>query len=287
MTKKKFNLEDRIQSIVSNLPPKQRKLAGYILKNQKPCAFMTSTALGIAAEVSESTVIRFASYMGYKGYPNFQQELRESLKNELSALDKFSIERVEDTSTVYQEIFESEVGIINRTLKELSSKTFNNAVDSLYNKESILTVGFKGSYCLSSYAGYNLSKIHANVQIIEEWNERWFNYLNDLSENTAAILFGFPRYPQNVVTIAETLKKRKVSLIVITDSVVSPLAEYADFLFIIPVKKAFFVDHLSAVMCLINALIFSLSYKDKEKTEKYLKRFEKFADENNFFVKSN
>ena len=89
------------------------------------------------------------------------------------------------------------------------------------------------------------------------------------------------------MTIAKTLKKRNVSLIVITDSVVSPLAEYADFLFIIPVRKAFFVDHLSAVMCLINALIFSLSYKDKGKTEKYLKRFENFADENNFFVKSN
>ncbi|MGB6127728.1 MAG: MurR/RpiR family transcriptional regulator [Psychrilyobacter sp.] len=286
MKKSKFSLEDKIQNMVPDLPPKQRKLAGYILKNLKPCAFMTSTTLGTAAGVSESTVIRFASYMGYKGYPAFQQELRESLKNELSALDKFSIEKVEDASTVYQDIFESEVGIINRTLKELSSETFNNAVEALYNKESILTVGFKGSYCLSSYAGYNLSKIHAKVQIIDQWNERWFNYLNDLSDNTAAILFGFPRYPKNVVTIAETLKKRNVSLIVITDSVVSPIAEYADFLFIIPVKKAFFVDHLSAVMCLINALIFSLSYKDKDKTEKYLKRFEKFANENNFFVKS-
>lgn len=287
MKKDKLNLEKKIQNMVSNLPPKQRKLAGYILKNLKPCAFMTSTVLGKSAEVSESTVIRFASYMGYKGYPEFQQELRESLKNELSALDKFSIEKVEDTSIVYQDIFESEVGIINGTLKELSFETFNDAVDILYSKESILTVGFKGSHCLSSYAGYNLSKIHAKVQIIDEWNERWFNYLNDLSENTAAILFGFPRYPQNVLSIAEILKRKKVPLIIITDSVVSPLAKYADFLFIIPVKKAFFVDHLSAVMCLINALIFSLSHKDKEKTEKYLKRFEKFANENNFFVKSN
>ena len=94
MKKNEFNLADKIQNMVSKLPPKQRKLAGYILKNQKQCAFMTSTSLGVAAEVSESTVIRFASYMGYKGYPDFQREMRESLKNELSALDKFSIERV-------------------------------------------------------------------------------------------------------------------------------------------------------------------------------------------------
>jgi len=285
MDKTDFNLTEKIQELAASLPTKQRKLAGYILKNQKQCAFMTSTALGAAAGVSESTVIRFASYMGYKGYPDFQRELRESLKNELSALDKFTIEGAGDPSTPYQGIFESEVEIINRTLKELSSKTFNEAVDSLYTKESILTVGFKGSYCLSSYAGYNLSKIHSKVQIIDEWNERWFNYLNDLDGNTAAILFGFPRYPQNVVTIADILKKKGVTLIVVTDSVVSPLAELADYLFVIPVKKAHFVDHLSAVMCLINALVFSLSHKDKDKTEKYLKRFEKFSDENNVFIK--
>lgn len=287
MKTNEFNLSDKIQNILSTLPPKQKKLAGYILKNQKQCAFMTSTALGLAAGVSESTVIRFASYMGYKGYPDLQLELRESLKYELSALDKFSIERSCGTVPTYQEIFESEVEIINRTLKELSSDIFRDAVDSLHKKESILTVGFKGSYCLSSYAGYNLSKIHSKVQIIDDWNERWFNYLNDLNDSTAAILFGFPRYPQNVVTIAEVLKEKGGTLIVITDSIISPLAELADFLFIIPVKKAFFIDHLSAVMCLINALVFSLSHKDKDKTEKYLKRFEKFTDENNVFVKNN
>lgn len=286
MNKIIFNLTEKIQDLVPSLPPKQRKLAGYILKNQKQCAFMTSTALGKAAGVSESTVIRFASYMGYKGYPEFQNELRESLKNELSALDKFTIETDVDPSSAYQEIFESEVEIINRTLKELSTETFNKAIDSLYNKESILTVGFKGSYCLSSYAGYNLSKIHPKVQIIDEWNERWFNYLNDLDGNTGAIIFGFPRYPKNVVTIAEILKKKGVTLVVITDSVVSPVAELADYLFVTPVKKSHFVDHLSAVMCLINALVFALSHKDKEKAEKYLKRFEEFSLENNIFVKN-
>ncbi len=286
MNREDFELSEKIQDIVSSLPPKQKKLAGYILKNQKQCAFMTSTALGAAAGVSESTVIRFASYMGYKGYPHFQSELRESLKNELSALDRFTIGDKKESSKAFQGIFESEVDIINRTLKGLSPEVFNGAIDSLDTKESILTVGFKGSYCLSSYAGYNLSKIHSKVQIIEEWNERWFNYLNDLGAETAAIIFGFPRYPQNVVTIAKMLKEKGVTLIVVTDSIVSPIAELADYLFIIPVKKAYFVDHLSAVMCLVNAMVFSLSHRNSEKTEKYLKRFERFADDNNIFVKN-
>lgn len=280
-----FDLTKKIMNIVNELPPKQKKLADYILKNQKQCAFMTSTVLGASAAVSESTVIRFASSLGYKGYPAFQKDLRDFLKIELSTLEKFSIERADSHGSAYEKIFESEVEIINSTLNEISAETFNAAVDALYEKDSILTVGFKGSFCLSSYAGYNLSKIHSNVQIIDEWNERWFNYLNDLNENTSAVLFGFPRYPNNVVTIANILKEKKAKIIVITDSVVSPLAEFADILLIIPVRKSFFVDHLAAVMCLINALIFSLSYKDKEKTEKYLQRFEKFANENNIFVK--
>lgn len=280
-----FDLTQKIINIVNELPPKQKKLADFILKNQKQCPFMTSTELGAAAGVSESTVIRFTSSLGYRGYPMFQKDLREFLKIELSTLEKFSIEKSKNHSSDYQKIFESEVGIINSTLNEISPEIFNAAVDALYEKESILTVGFKGSFCLSSYAGYNLSKIHSKVQIIDEWNERWFNYLNDISSNTTALLFGFPRYPKNVVTIAKILKEKGTKIIVITDSVVSPLAEFADILLIIPVKKAVFIDHLSAVMCLINALIFSLSYKDREKTEKYLQRFEKFANENDIFIK--
>ena len=68
MKKNKFNLADKIQNMVSKLPPKQRKLAGYILKNQKQCAFMTSTSLGVAAGVRDGSTGLEAVTKGLPGF---------------------------------------------------------------------------------------------------------------------------------------------------------------------------------------------------------------------------
>lgn len=51
----------------------QKKLASYIKENYDKAAFMTAAKLGETVGVSESTVVRFAIFLGYKGYPEFQR----------------------------------------------------------------------------------------------------------------------------------------------------------------------------------------------------------------------
>ena len=44
----------------------QRRIANYILENYDKAAFMTASKLGKIAQVSESTVVRFASALGVR-----------------------------------------------------------------------------------------------------------------------------------------------------------------------------------------------------------------------------
>ena len=48
----------------------QKRIARYILENYDKAAFMTASKLGQTAQVSESTVVRFAAELGYNGYPD-------------------------------------------------------------------------------------------------------------------------------------------------------------------------------------------------------------------------
>lgn len=50
----------------------QKRIARYILENYDKAAFMTASKLGQTAQVSESTVVRFAAELGYNGYPDMQ-----------------------------------------------------------------------------------------------------------------------------------------------------------------------------------------------------------------------
>ena len=47
----------------------QKKLADYIRRDYDKAAFLTAAKMGEVVGVSESTVVRFATALGYSGYP--------------------------------------------------------------------------------------------------------------------------------------------------------------------------------------------------------------------------
>lgn len=89
------DLSNRINESYSRLSKGQKLLATYITDNYDKAVFLTAARLGEVVGVSESTVVRFATHLGYKGYPEFQNALEELVRNKLN-----SIQRMEVTGSV-------------------------------------------------------------------------------------------------------------------------------------------------------------------------------------------
>ena len=73
-----------LHTIERNMPTfskGQKRIADYILQNYDKAAFMTASKLGKLSGVSESTVVRFASELGYDGYPSMQRALQEMIRS--------------------------------------------------------------------------------------------------------------------------------------------------------------------------------------------------------------
>ena len=66
-------LTNRMNERYSTMSKGQKLLASYITDNYDKAVFLTAAKLGEVVGVSESTVVRFASQLGYKGYPQFQK----------------------------------------------------------------------------------------------------------------------------------------------------------------------------------------------------------------------
>ncbi|PWN00512.1 MAG: N-acetylmannosamine kinase, partial [Massilioclostridium sp.] len=58
----------------------QKLIANYILNHYDKAAFMTAAKLGATVGVSESTVVRFATEIGFDGYPKLQKALHEMIR---------------------------------------------------------------------------------------------------------------------------------------------------------------------------------------------------------------
>ena len=59
--------QKKIEENYQQLSKGHKRIADYIKNNYEKAAFMTAVKLGEATGVSESTVVRFASNLGYKG----------------------------------------------------------------------------------------------------------------------------------------------------------------------------------------------------------------------------
>ena len=72
------NLLKIIENGMDSFSKGQKAIARFILEHYEKAAYMTAAVLGKKTGVSESTVVRFASELGFEGYPEFQRALREA-----------------------------------------------------------------------------------------------------------------------------------------------------------------------------------------------------------------
>lgn len=70
-------IEERLPSFSKG----KQQIALYILQNPNEATFQTAAQIGKAVNISESSVVRFASDLGYKGFPAFQKALQKEVKS--------------------------------------------------------------------------------------------------------------------------------------------------------------------------------------------------------------
>lgn len=85
------NLFAVLSSRIPEFSKGHRRIADYILTHYDKAAFMTASKLGESVGVSESTVVRFASELGFDGYPELQKSLQEEMRTRLTAVQRIEV----------------------------------------------------------------------------------------------------------------------------------------------------------------------------------------------------
>ena len=95
----------------------QRRIAAYILENYDKAAFMTASRLGQLAGVSESTVVRFASELGYDGYPGMRKALQDTIRSRLTSVQRIEVAReTMDEENVLESVLMADIDKLHITL---------------------------------------------------------------------------------------------------------------------------------------------------------------------------
>lgn len=274
---------DLLTRIKQNMPKfsKGQKLIGnYIITYYDKAAFMTASKLGSTVGVSESTVVRFATELGFDGYPSLQKNLRDLVRNKLTTIQRMEVSSDRIGNNVFDKVLNLDMERIRQTLEEGSRESFNEAVDAIINARNIYIIGTRSSYALAVFLAYYLNLMLENVKVIQATNSSGlFEQIMRIGKDDLMIGISFPRYSKHTVKALKYAKDAGADVLAITDTSASPLVGASNFALLARSDMVSFVDSLVAPLSVINALIVALGTKKREQISQTFETLENIWDE--------
>ncbi len=275
------NFQAKIEEIYGSLSKGHKKIADYIKANYEKASFMTASSLGKAVGVSESTVVRFASNIGFDGYPELQKHLQEMVKSHLT-----SVQRMEVSASRFEgddfigNAFAADIEMIKATRDGVSREAFDKSVEAITNARKIYILGVRSSAAIASFAAFYFRYLSENVVLIDtSSSSELFEQMFRINSEDVCIAISFPRYSNQTVKALSFAKDRGATIISITDGEMSPIAPYATHLLVAKSNMVSFVDSLVAPLSLINALIAACARKKSDDVYGYFRALEEIWDE--------
>ena len=279
------NVLHSIETNMRGFSKGQKRIAQYILENYDKAAFMTASKLGKLVGVSESTVVRFASELGYDGYPSMQRALQEMIRSRLTSTQR--IKAAGDMFSgqdVLSAVVHSDIEKLRMVVDETDRGEFGRAVDEIMQARRIYILGTRSSTFVAGYLNFYLHLMFENVTLVQtsaagEILEQLFR----IGPGDVMIAITFPRYSQVTRNTVQFAKDRGATILAITDSEISPVYQLADTSLLVPSEMFSFVDSLVAPISIINALLVALGHRKGKEIAGTFAQLEDIWDEYGVF----
>ena len=268
------DMVERLNQSGRRLSKSHRKIAEYITAHYDKAVFMTASRLGECVGVSESTVVRFASALGYEGYPQLQRSLQELVSHRLTAHQRFEMTSEIDPRDVLSTVLKSDMQNLHNTLEELDPAVFEDVVSRLLSARTIYVVGLRSAAPLAQFLVNYLRYMFDHVRLVAGGAADGPEEMLELHPSDVLIGISFPRYSARTLEVMRFARHCGAQVVAVTDGPMSPLCEVADSCLTARTDMASFVDSLAAPLSVINALLVSLSLHRKDALSDHFRRLE-------------
>jgi len=272
-----MDLIEKIKNNSEKLSGKQAVVGKFILDNLNNISILNMNLSMIAREncVSEATVTRFVHILGFRNFADFQLAIQEYFKGRYASRT-FPIEPGNNsTDSICSRVFNLEIRLMEEALDRIDQDTFEKVVNLITTTKYIFLVACSPNDYLVNYMHTFLGVYKDNLLSITKLDFVTQNIIASARKSeTLALVFSYPRYPISTQKIIEGLRAKRVTTVGFTDSELSPIAPFCDYLMITPHKYFIVTDPMASVMALIHSLIFAVYKKDVEGGKTRLHRYE-------------
>jgi DNA-binding MurR/RpiR family transcriptional regulator len=270
-----------IVSQLDTLTPKGKILGSYIIQNPRKAVFMTTKELSEACGVSEATVVRFVGQLGYGGYGEFLQALRDFVDSEMTLPDRADLTGMKGPGMdlLHRVVFE-EMNNLRRFYESVDLQVLERIVGRLQDSPAVYVTGSRVSYTFAYYLGWSLTKVRRGVHILKGSDSTAIDWLTNAPDNSLVTLITTSRYPNELIKLGKVARRLQHQLLVITDNSLCPVIPFAHLSLVVPSRSIPLIGYPATISCIINYLVLELVNRKSPELEEHQERLEQMYLEN-------
>jgi len=261
-------VQARLASAYGGLPPTQRIIADAIMADPLLGALWGIERMAEQAQVSVGSVMRFAKRLGYRGFSDFRNALREAC---VARSGEPALQRLEPPTDVFGtlgEVLRRDSEGLARLLQVVDHAMLESASRLLVGADHRLILGRGVGQVMGLIFAFHLTQ--AGVPCIAALPSDFSNQVANLGSRDLLVAVTFAPYSRETVDAAAFAKQNGIPVLAFSDRKDSPLASYADILVPVPSENLLFSFSLTSFAALSHAFAIVLAARDQAGTMKRL-----------------
>lgn len=278
------------------LSPAQRRIGQFLLGHLGEVVFMSGTDLAERVGVSQPSVTRFATALGFAGYP--------ALREALQSIVLESPEPRQSPDDLLQDEYEAAIAAERENLEGLRRLTIapgaaSVMVDSgvhgsrladagrrLASSAPLPVLGLRLSQPVAQYFAYSAARIHPDVRLISSGGSTATDILHQAAQagSTALAAFLLPRYSAEAVSALECARGLGLDVVLVTDHPLVSFAAPGDVVLPAGVGSRLVFDSHAAPMLLAALLVQAMADAEPERAQQRLEAYETLSETKGYYL---
>ena len=271
----------RLRVVKDSLRPAERRIADLILQDPRSITTMAITDLARIGQCSETTVIRMAKALGYRGYGELKMAIATQLPHPKTNLyeDLQPGDSLQDIAGVF---IHSCIQSFSDTLNLLNIDDLEKAVESIKTSSKVACFGSGASGYVAEDAQQKFLRINVNAWAFVDPHQQ-ISFANGLGPSDSVLGISFSGFTRDVLESVAVAKGNGAKIIAIVGNPRSALAELADVALTIvsneaPLKSGSMITRLCQ-LAMVDLLTLGIAMDRKEEILEQFSRNQRLISE--------
>lgn len=278
------DLSRQIAEMFPRLSPQLQRAAHYVLQRPDDVALNSMRKIAADAKVHPSTMVRLARAFDFESYTGFRDPFQQRLRIRPTgyldrARDLQARGAGEEASFLLRDVMNTHDANLRECFEVNGPEAFRSCAEALSAAQRIFVVGLRGYFSVAFFFHYVYRMFRRNAVLLDGRGGTFTDELRNLAKDDALFAISVHPYSYATVKSVEYAKKQGATTVVVTDSLVSPLAKSGDNVLIVNNESPSFFHSVAPAMAVVESLIVLMVARGGEETLRAIEDSERHLED--------